>query len=124
LTEPTANKCGPPATSSGAYLGEIQLTVGLTPKSQEDKDQVGHVSFHSDNFLFFLNANKSFWHVLEYHICVEKLLQPKLSFELVSSLICVKLFDVQKLVGYDRHRSTAIISSDIKSSRKMKGIAN
>jgi hypothetical protein len=98
LTEPAANKCGPQTTSSGAYLGEIQLTVGLTPKSQEDKDQVGYFSVFNHIFYFILDANKSFWHALEYHVCVEKLLA-KLFSELVSSLICVKLFDGQKLVG-------------------------
>jgi len=41
LTEPSTSNRGAPISSSGAYLGEIQLTVGLTPKSQEDKDQVG-----------------------------------------------------------------------------------
>ncbi|XP_059487628.1 multiple C2 and transmembrane domain-containing protein isoform X3 [Neocloeon triangulifer] len=40
LTEPTTSSRGSQQSSgSGAYLGEIQLTVGLTPKSQEDKDQ-------------------------------------------------------------------------------------
>lgn len=52
LTEPVANKCGPQASSSGAYLGEIQLTVGLTPKSQEDKDQVGPLLI---KYFFFLS---------------------------------------------------------------------
>ncbi|CAB3370493.1 Hypothetical predicted protein [Cloeon dipterum] len=39
LTEPTTSNRGSQQVTSGVYLGEIQLTVLLTPKSQEDKDQ-------------------------------------------------------------------------------------
>ncbi|XP_065348963.1 multiple C2 and transmembrane domain-containing protein isoform X4 [Cloeon dipterum] len=39
LTEPATSNRGSQQVTSGVYLGEIQLTVLLTPKSQEDKDQ-------------------------------------------------------------------------------------